>query len=79
VREFVHEHPHPPVRRLAGVDDDELVLGVAPTARRPAQGSLLDAVAESRGERGQRVEQVGVAIAGDRPGRRLERDGLPPG
>ena len=79
VRDLVHEHPHARVGRQGGVDDDAPGVRVAPPIGGPVERAVLDLEAELARELGERGEQVGVAVAGDRLGGRLERDGLAAG
>jgi len=70
---LVDECAQPGVGGAVGVDDDLVVLGVAPAAGAAGDRVKRDGVAERLGERDRRRDQVGVGVAGERLAGRLQR------
>jgi hypothetical protein len=72
----VDDDPQLRVRRRVGVNDDPLVGPIAPASGAGGRGLESDGVAARARERGGWFDQVRVAVAGQRLGRRLKRSGL---
>lgn len=73
------QRSQPRVGGRVGVDDDPLVLRVAPAARRSADRLERHGEPQRLGEGGQRLDQMRMRIAGQRLARRLQRHRLNPG